>query len=475
MSKLKISENLFLEVAELNRLVKFISDDGYKKVLKSIIKNYGIVENENNTYFKLSAVSTGVIKVNAGIAFNSNLDAIVMSEDQNLNISDSGLNRWIILSRATSHLEEGTVNITADGSLIGVGTKFTEILRGQPNFPTKIKLASSNNVEEYEVVSVISDTNAVLSGNFTVENNLKYSVIGTFTPGFQALSENKEIYEYDSYNLSIVDSLDKPSVSADEYILGYVHYENGVMYVNDERVYCMFNQVYNQDSEVTGISPLTSLLSATVVGGVDAVRAKAADIELILEHGYKVTAYELNNTSQHNVFQITIGSSNFFGTRNILDNTFNGWLLLNRVNMKYAKIDYNIGKNLYISNFDSEIVSNDANDFVIVPNFSEIEYEVSLSGNVTSPQIPFYFRNSIGNLFSRVRIYSIFPSFGGSDSVTISMRYRFIDESGKKYPFQKLSTAPFININGDSETLANSSFSIDMRSIEPEAEQRNYS
>ena len=103
MSKLKISENLFLEVAELNRLVKFISDDGYKKVLKSIIKNYGIVENENNTYFKLSAVSTGVIKVNAGIAFNSNLDAIVMSEDQNLNISDSGLNRWIILSRATSH------------------------------------------------------------------------------------------------------------------------------------------------------------------------------------------------------------------------------------------------------------------------------------------------------------------------------------------------------------------------------------
>ena len=150
-------------------------------------------------------------------------------------------------------------------------------------------------------------------------------------------------------------------------------------------------------------------------------------------------------------------------------------MLLNRVNMKYAKIDYNIGKNLYISNFDSEIVSNDANDFVIVPNFSEIEYEVSLSGNVTSPQIPFYFRNSIGNLFSRVRIYSIFPSFGGSDSVTISMRYRFIDESGKKYPFQKLSTAPFININGDSETLANSSFSIDMRSIEPEAEQRNYS
>ena len=470
MSKLKISENLFLEVAELNRLVKFIADDGYKKVLKSIIKNYGIVTNENNTYFKLSAVSTGIIKVNAGIAFNSNLDAIVMSEDQNLNVSDSGTNRWIVLSRAISHLEEGRVSITADGSLTGVGTKFTEILRGQPNFPTKVKFASLNNTEEYEVVSVVSDTNAVLSGNFSAENDLKYSVIGTFTPGFQTVAENKEIYEYDSYNLSIIDSAERPSVSVDEYILGYVNYENGIMRVNDERVYCMFNRVYNQDSEVTGVSPLTSLLSATVVGGVYAVKSKAADIELILEHGYKVTAYELNTTSQYNVFQITIGSSNFFRTVNIPDNTFNGWLLLNRYNMKYAKIDYNVGKNLYISNLDSEIISEDANDFVVVPNFSEIEYEVKLSGNVTSPQIPFYFKNSIDNPFSRVRVYSIFPSFGGDDNVTISVRYRFVDESGKKYPFQRLAIAPFININGESETLANSSFNVDMRSIEPEAE-----
>ena len=33
MSKLKISENLFLEVAELNRLVRFLGDDGYRLIL----------------------------------------------------------------------------------------------------------------------------------------------------------------------------------------------------------------------------------------------------------------------------------------------------------------------------------------------------------------------------------------------------------------------------------------------------------
>ena len=40
MAKLKLSENLFLEVAELNRFRQFIEDDGWKRVIKSIIKSY---------------------------------------------------------------------------------------------------------------------------------------------------------------------------------------------------------------------------------------------------------------------------------------------------------------------------------------------------------------------------------------------------------------------------------------------------
>lgn len=39
--------------------------------------------------------------------------------------------------------------------------------------------------------------------------------------------------------------------------------------------------------------PLASLLSVSVIGGVKAVDSKAADFELIVEHGYTISKYEL--------------------------------------------------------------------------------------------------------------------------------------------------------------------------------------
>lgn len=475
MSRLKISDNLFLEVAELNRLVKFLKDDGYKRLFKTFITNYGIVSSGDNSYFKPTVNSANSVKINAGLAFDSNLDAIVMKEDTTLSVSDTGTKRWIILSRSVSSLEEGTVSITVDGALSGIDTRFTEILRGQPNFPTKVKFNSQFNQEEYEVVEVTSDYNAILSGSFRAESGLKYSVVGTFTPGFQVPDDRKEIYEYDSYNLRIIDANDKPVVGSNEFIIGCVYYENGIMNVLDERIYCMFNQRYEQETEYAGESPITSLLQVSAVGGVDSPRAKAAEIELILEHGYKVNAYELKSSENSNVFQITLGDCNFYGDGNIPNGVFNGWLLINRGNMRYLTIDRNEGKLLFISKFDPEIIGEN-NDFIVVPNFREIEYEITCkTENVARKSVPFYFRNIISNHQFRLNIYSIFPKYGGADTAEFQIRYRFIDDSGSKYPFYNLSVAPFTNINSETETLANSSFSVDMVQLQPQEEERNYS
>ena len=220
MSRLKFSENLFLEVNELQRLVKFLADDGYKLAVKSMSKSFGIVENSGNTYFKVTAKAgtANTVIINPGVAFNSNIDAIVMPTALEMQILNTGMNRWLVLSRDVKNTEEGTVTVNTDGSISGIGTKFTKVLRGQPNFPTKVKFSSTLNSGEYEVVSVVSDTSAIIAGSFVNENNLKYSVVGTFTPGFQPLEDNKMIYEYDSFNIRIVDSADKPSLSSDEYI-----------------------------------------------------------------------------------------------------------------------------------------------------------------------------------------------------------------------------------------------------------------
>ena len=482
MSRLKFSSNLFLEVNELQRFNKFLEEDGWKRAMKAISKNFGIVENASNSYFKVTARSgsNSVIVINAGIAFDSNMDAIVMTDDLELSVGNTGSNRWVILSRAVTNEEQGTVSINSDGSLSGIGTEFTKVLRGQPNFPVKVKFNSTSNNGEYEVVSVTSDTSALLSGSFVNQSNIKYSVVGTFTPGFQPTEDNKMIYEYDSYNIEVVDSEDRPAVSEDEFILAMISFDaSGSMNVSDERIRCMFNNPYTQSDESdNSTDPLVSLLSTGVVGGIHAVGSAAAEFELIMEHGYTVTRHELLTTSTSNTFNIISGQSNFLGTGNIPDGMFRGWLLVNRANMKYALIDDNSNKSLYISNLDTSIILDSGNDFIIVPNCNEIEYEVTVSNNVDRPNIPFYFRSSIWNLYTRAKVHAFYPSNdveNFDNQVTITIKYRLMDNSGNQQPFSNLAIAQFENVNGQTETLSESSFVVDLTTIEPEAKQRNYS
>ena len=482
MSRLKFSSNLFLEVNELQRFNKFLEEDGWKRAMKAISKNFGIVENASNSYFKVTprAGSNSVIVINAGIAFDSNMDAIVMTDDLELSVGNTGSNRWVILSRAVTNEEQGTVSINSDGSLSGIGTEFTKVLRGQPNFPVKVKFNSTSNNGEYEVVSVTSDTSALLSGSFVNQSNMKYSVIGTFTPGFQPIEDNKMIYEYDSYNIEVVDSEDRPAVSGDEFILAMISFDaSGSMNVSDERIRYMFNNPYTQSDESdNSTDPLVSLLSTGVVGGIHAVGSAAAEFELIMEHGYTVTKHELLTTSTSNTFNIISGQSNFLGTGNIPDGMFRGWLLVNRANMKYALIDDNSNKSLYISNLDTSIILDIGNDFIIVPNCNEIEYEVTVSNNVDRPNIPFYFRSSIWNLYTRAKVHAFYPSNdveNFDNQVTITIKYRLMDNSGNQQPFSNLAIAQFENVNGQTETLSESSFVVDLTTIEPEAKQRNYS
>lgn len=471
MSRLKFSENLFLEVNELQRLVKFLTDDGYKMAFRSIVKSFGIVENDGNTYFKVSKKvgTSNVITINPGIAFDTNMNAIVLQKELEIQVSNNGVTRWLILSRDVTNVEKGTVSIDLDGSLSGIDTEFTKVLRGQPNFPTKVKFNSDNNSGEYEVVNVVSDTSALIAGDFVKEIGIQYSVIGTFTPGFQPLNENKMIYEYDSYNIRAVDSDSRPTVSPDEFIIASISFDNiGQMNVVDERIYSMFNSPYVQNNEYDTYqkNPLVSLLGVSVVSNSE--NGVSADLELIIEHGYTVSKYELEISSTTNTFTIISGSSNYLGQNDIPDGMFNGWLLVNRANMKYVKIDRNVNKTLVISSFDTSMVLEVGNDFIIVPNFLEIEYEVKVSSNVNFPAKPFYFRASIWNIAERLRFYVFFPSVSSEyeDEVTVSIGYRMIDNSGKQFHFDKLSISQFKNINGQSETLSKSSFVVNMKNIE---------
>ena len=248
MSKLKISPNLFLEVQELKKLMYFLDEDGYRPFLKHLTKSFGIAQNDDNTYFKVSRKigSEDTVIVNPGIAFNQNLEKIYLGEETELTIPNTGENQWLVVSYAYTNDEQGTVDISAQGVLNGNKTQFISVLRGQPNFPTKIRFSNSKfNVSEYEVVNISSDTVATIVGDFVAEKGLKYQVIGTFTPGFQPDDENKTIYEYDSCKIEIIESEDRPTLSDGQYIIAKVFYtDDGIVEVSDERIRNLFN--YNQ-------------------------------------------------------------------------------------------------------------------------------------------------------------------------------------------------------------------------------------
>lgn len=463
MGKLKISSNLFLEVNELTRFRKLIEDDGYKLFCRYLTKSFGIAKNDDNTFFKVSQVgSSNKILINAGIAFDPNMNIIVLREDTEAQITNTGSKKWIILSYNSTNDEEGTVSISNQGVLSGTGTKFTEVLRGGQNFPTKVKFTSSKNTIEYEVSEVTSDTEAVLSGSFTAETGLKYQVVGTFTPGFQPDDDNKAIYEYDSCSISIIDSDDTPALADGEYVLASIDFKTSGMEITDERSPYIFNKEQETTAEGYSINenPFVALRSTKIKS--DRI------LDLQFEWGYKVNKYELVNTAQYNIFSITSGESKYIPAKtNIPTNLFTNWKLLNRKNMVSVTIDRNEGNDLYIGVFDSDLITENADDFVIIPPYSEIEVEAKVSGtNYETDETNYYNVFSIENLRSRFTIPLEYLD------TKITLKYR-MKSSGATTLFQDFMTSQFDNIDGNSETLGESSFEVNIPV--PVEKIRNYS
>lgn len=495
MSRLKISSNLFLEVNELNRLVKFIVDDGYKRVVKPLICHFGIVRDEYNSYFKVIKSGTNVT-LNPGLAFNKEMEGIVNTEQTQITLANSplGTKKWIILSRAVTNWERGYVHIGDDGSMDGNDTEFTKVLRGQPNFPTKVMFGSTDGEElnpqisrrnAYEVVKVTNDDNALLAGDFAQQEDLRYAVIGTFTPGFNPSADNACIYEYDWYHIDIVESETRPEVEEGmEFILACVTYTNDGISVSDERDDFMFNEINNNGSGGQGSNSaadvsVASIWGGNIVSGIKSPKTIGCDIELRIDHAYHVVGYTVTSNENNTIFHINQGYNKLLGANPTLSNNlFNGWVILNRANMKSLKIINNVGNDLYISTFYDAFAESGGgvDDIIIIPPFDEIEYEVTVSHNIYDGAFPFYFRCSAENVTDRIRFYCLFENKeipGTQDDITIGVKYRYI-ENGNRHPFRPFLQHSF-QFQGITRVYSSGEFNIHIGDFEPEEQERNYS
>lgn len=263
MSKLKIVSDLFLEKAELNRFQQFLTKDGYEADFLNNAENFGVVRNSyfdpNNKFLRFEqGLTAGVGLLNAGYAYDKNRNRIALLNNLSIDVPNDGNWYWLKIKHKYSSIEVGKISIGGvnRGLMTGVGTKFTEVLRGQPNFPAKIRFNNSVNYQfEYEILQVIDDENALVQGIFdTLEGDLEYIVIGTFTPGYYPSPQDKEIFQYDSleYVLEMEGAQgQQPAyIEGEEFLIAKVRNVNNNLDIQDNRYNFQFSTRSERLSEL---------------------------------------------------------------------------------------------------------------------------------------------------------------------------------------------------------------------------------
>lgn len=297
---LKISNNLFLGLQELKHLKKSLKQSGYETIFKQMISSYGVVRPySSNQFSNLQVIDSGLgqLTIKQGIAIDGDLNAIIIKQDliDELQVPTDGIERFVVIKYLPTVIEEGTVDIQPDGSLVGTSTKFTSKLRGLPNFPSKITFPNStNNVQQYTVQAVQSDILASLNvagGQIVAENNQKYSVVGTFTPGIAVPSQDQYPFIGDGY---VVELRDNDALIEDkEFLLAKVSNQNGSVSIQDQRITNIFNFLSQDVTVKNSVDIVSEIIACTEIkhkftpGTIDSslvkvewgIRSEAWDIE----------------------------------------------------------------------------------------------------------------------------------------------------------------------------------------------------
>jgi hypothetical protein len=216
MSYLNLNRNIFLEKEELVRFQDFLANDVSKVLFLKNTTYFGIVLSDfvSHSDFEIEVgTNSGTIKlVRDSYALDSDGLLIHQLPFDNLAIPDDSTWYWVKVTHKYDPVEVGTLSISAEGVLSGTNTLFQDVLRGSStDVPIKIKFLEINgsaptNDQVYEVVSVIDNTNAIVTGgSFSAESDLKYVVIGS-TPISETITANQltGLYQYDACTLVLV-------------------------------------------------------------------------------------------------------------------------------------------------------------------------------------------------------------------------------------------------------------------------------
>jgi microcystin-dependent protein len=465
MSSFKFVPDVFLEEHELNRIQSFLSDSGYKKYILENTVSYGLIKNNADIPFSNGFVSRDVdsgsdktIKINPIAAIDSSLQFITSPNVINqLIVPNDGNFYWVRCQYASTTIEVGTLSIAVDGTVVGTGTEFTKVLRGQPNFPTKIKLTNSAfNTLEYSVLEVTDDTHCILanpsaasgSAVFVSESNRQYAVVGTFTNGVAIPTLNKYPYQYDSCSVSLeletVLNTPPSFVSGQQFYLARVTVSGSDVIVQDMR----------RDFYETKGSELVIDMdrSANPLVGIEStvwqVKTTPSDSNIVnIGWGLRSTNWSINTST--NTLTIISGLGGKYKAVGQFNNgDFDGWRAYT-ANGQYSRIVSSVrvggAVNLILDTLNVTDYSNDfgvtmiTQEVHIVPNCEEIEIICQSEPTDNTPSVNRTFTFPINDAVGQCEL-EVYKK--PSVSYNIQYRYKSFKEYGSYF------VIPSDNING---------------------------
>ena len=421
---LKLSSDLFLGFQELSHLVEAIRNEGYEKILKQSAYGYGVVRAPSDTSFtslKVYESSSDKVGLRAGLAIDNNMDIIYIESDAAdvLTIPSDDTIRYVVISHAMTVIEKGTVNIQADGSLVGTNTEFTKRLRGGPKFASKISFPNSTqNTAEYSIQAITSDTQGALNvatSEIIAENDQEYQVVGTFTPGITVPGESKYPFEGDSYTVELRNN--DTVIAGEEFILAEVKYDGVTLTIYDKR---LTNKFTLADESLNTISPTNPLI------GVEQITydsQKAPQDENLVKIGWGIESlngeWVMDASSQE--LTITTGKGGIWGgLAPFGDDDFNGWNVVFRSTGQVVNIQDSIKSGTSVR-LQLDFLSSypTTGDISVVPSCDSVEITVTNATNPTANKRIAFPANSR---------YGIFKLQSGTQS-TIRWRHITRDQS----------------------------------------------
>ena len=338
---------LFLEVAELNRFKQSLGEEGFISALKQHSASFGLVKNQKELIFDNARVERGIdtslgqrtLKVKPINGFDR--DGLHLTSKEKLNIVVPADDNWywLRIKHKYSTIEKGTVSVSITGDLTGVGTEFTKILRGMPNFPSRIKFTNSiHNTLEYDILEVIDDEHATIMhpaigstgiATFDIEENLEYSVVGTYTPGVPIPNKNKFPFRYDDVEFELVketsDNTPPLRIVDKEFYIARVRVEKDDIVIQDKRT-----ELWSDNGFYEFLRKVDKISNPLI--GVESIRWKnilAPSNNNIVEIGWGMRSQNWAVDASKNIITL-FGSAKGGRFKNVDDFTngnFDGWRL----------------------------------------------------------------------------------------------------------------------------------------------------